>query len=393
VLREGVTARLYHSDSFLRTFRATVVAHAEHAGRPSVVLDQTAFYPEAGGQMADNGVLAGRRVLDVQVDDAGLVHHVLEGERPAIGDAVEGTIDWARRRVHMSLHTGQHMLSRGLLDVAQAATVSARLGESACTIDLDRDGLSDRQLAEAEDLVNAVIDDDAPIRAWFPDPGELAALPLRREPKVESNIRIIQIGDFDLSPCGGTHCARTAQVGPVRILGAERYKGGTRVTFAAGRRARDVLAVHHDVLTQLARAFTCAPADVPVAIDRLRRDLGETRDQLRASQRRWAEQMLDRLLAEPGTRVVAALPGADADVLRTLANRITAAGRDALLAAPGPAGTSVLVARAAGSSLDAGATLRALAQAAGGRGGGKPDHAEGRLPADVDWPALVARVL
>lgn len=385
-----MTVRLYHADSFLRQFSATVLAHAEHAGRASVILDGTAFYPEAGGQMADAGVLAGRAVVDVQIDDDGRIHHVLDGGAPAIGATVEGTIDWARRRVHMSLHTGQHMLSRGLLDVAGAATVSARLGESACTIDLDKDGLADRQLAEAEDLVNAVIDDDAPIRAWFPEPGELAGLALRREPKVETNVRVIAIGDFDLSPCGGTHCARTAQVGPVRILGVERYKGGTRVTFASGRRARDILASHHDVLAQLARGFTCSPDGVPTAVDKLRRDLGETRDQLRAAQRRWADGLVDRLLAEPGTRVVAAIPGADTELLRALGSRITGAGRDALLAAPAAGGTQVLIVRTAGSALDCGALLRALAQASGGRGGGRPDHAEGRLPADVDWPALVA---
>ena len=386
-----MTVRLYHADSFLRQFGATVVAHATHGGRASVILDRTAFYPEAGGQMADAGVLAGRAVADVQVDDDGRVHHVVDGdgELPAVGDSVEGTIDWARRRLHMSLHTGQHMLSKGLLDVAGAATVSARLG-GACTIDLDRDGLSDRQLAEAEELVNAVIDDDAPIRAWFPEPGELAGLALRREPKVENDVRVIAIGDFDLSPCGGTHCARTAQVGAVRILGAERYKGGTRITFASGKRAREVLAAHHDVLAQLARGFTCAPDGVPVAVDKLRRDLGETREQLRAAQRRWADGLIDQLLRDGTGRVVAAIPGADTELLRALGSRITGAGRDALLAGPAAAGTPVLLVRAAGSALDCGATLRALAQASGGRGGGRPDHAEGRLPADVDWPALVA---
>jgi alanyl-tRNA synthetase len=388
-----VTRRLYHADSFLREFRATVVAH----GARSVVLDETAFYPEAGGQMADGGVLGGRAVADVQVDETGAVHHTLEGELPAIGETVDGAIDWPRRRLHMSLHTGQHMLSRALLDVAGAATLSARLG-GACTIDVDKDGLTSKQVADAEDLVNAVVDDDAPIRAWFPEPGELAALALRREPKVETDVRIIRIGDFDTSPCGGTHCARTSQVGPVRVLGVERYKGGTRVTFAAGRRTREVLAERDRVLGDLARGFTCGPTDVPAAVDKLRRDLGETKEQLRAAQRRWAEALATQLLAAPpsqratGPAVVAAIPGGDTDVLRAIATRVTAAGCDAILAAPGAEGTAVLVARRAGSTMDCGATLRAIAATAGGRGGGRPDHAEGRLPADVDWPAVVPDV-
>ncbi len=388
-----MTVRLYHDDSFLRQFRATVVAHATHRDRPSVVLDATAFYPEAGGQMADAGVLAGAAVTDVQVDDAGVVHHVLGGDSifalASVGDPVEGTIDWPRRRVHMSLHTGQHMLSAGLLEVAGAATVSARLGESACTIDLDRAGLSERQLADAEALVNSVIDDDAPIRAWFPEPGELAALKLRREPKVDDHVRVIQIGDFDLSPCGGTHCARTGQVGPVRVAGVERYKGGTRVTFTAGKRTRDLLGAHSDALAGLAKLFSCGPTDVPTAVDKLRRELADGKEQLRAAQRRWADALADRLLAGEG-RVVAAVPGGDVDVLRALASKITAAGRDALLAAPNADGTPVMIARAAGSSLDCGATLRAIAQACGGRGGGRPEHAEGKLPAGIDWTSLVA---
>jgi alanyl-tRNA synthetase len=283
------------------------------------------------------------------------------------------------------------MLSAALLEVGGAATVSARLGESGCTIDLDKAGLTERQLAEAEDLVNAVIDDDAPIRAWFPAPGELAALKLRREPKVDDHIRVIAIGDFDRSPCGGTHCARTGQVGPVRVLAAERYKGGTRVTFAAGKRTRDVLGAHSDAIGALARAFSCQPGDVPATVEKLRRDLAEGREALKAAQRRWADALADRLLAGEG-RVVAAIPGGDVDVLRALATKITAAGRDAVLAATNPDGTHVMIARAAGSTLDCGALLRSIAQACGGRGGGRADHAEGKLPAGVDWPALVDSV-
>ncbi|MCA9677512.1 MAG: alanyl-tRNA editing protein, partial [Myxococcales bacterium] len=307
-----MTERLYHRDAFLRAFRATVVAHAEVGGRAAVVLDATAFYPEAGGQMADHGTLGGVAVVDVQVDDAGVVRHVVDGAPPAVGDTVDGAIDWARRRVHMALHTGQHMLSRGLLDVARAATVSSRLGETACTIDVDRDGLGDRAIADAEALVNAVIDDDVAIRAWFPTAAELAALPLRREPKVDDQIRVIAIGDagaeFDVSPCGGTHCARSAQVGQVRILGTERHKGGTRVTFAAGRRARDVLAAHHDTLAALGRAFTCGAAEVPDAVERMRKDLGELRDQVRATQARLADALAARALADDAPRVALAIP-------------------------------------------------------------------------------------
>ncbi|HVV85552.1 MAG TPA: alanyl-tRNA editing protein, partial [Kofleriaceae bacterium] len=272
-----MTVRLYQRDSFARTFAATVVAHGRLGERASVILDQTGFYPEAGGQMADRGTLTAggeaRAIVDVQVGDDDLVHHVLDGALPAVGAAVEGAIDWPRRRVHMALHTGQHLLSRALIEAAAAPTVSARLGESACTIDVTREAVPERELAAAEALANAVIDDDVPVRAWFPEPDELARLPLRREPKVSREVRVVAIGDFDVSPCGGTHCARSAQIGSIRIAGSERYKGMTRVTFAAGGRARALLGEHSDAVTRLARELTCAPADVPATLDKLRRQL------------------------------------------------------------------------------------------------------------------------
>lgn len=383
-----MTERLYHADAYLRRFRSTVLAHAHHDGRPSLVLAATAFYPEAGGQMADRGTLGGRPVLDVQVDAAGDVHHVVDGERPAVGAEVEGAIDWARRRVHMALHTGQHLLSRTLIEAAGAETVSARLGESDCTIDVARDGVPERELAAAEALANAIVDDDLPVRAWFPAPGELAALPLRREPKVASEVRVVAIGDVDYSPCGGTHCASSAQIGPLRVLAAERYKGLTRIHFAAGARARGIFAEHGDVLARLARELTCAPAEVPATVERLRRALADSRAEAAAARDQLAALLARALLATAtADEIVATVP--EAALLRPVATHLVAAGKDALLAAATADGTQVVLARAAGSALDCGALLRRLAQAAGGRGGGRPEHAEGRLPPATDWPTAV----
>ena len=231
------TALLYHADSTQLSFEATVVGHAPGA----VILDRTAFYAEGGGQLADHGTLAGLPVTDVQIDDAGVVRHLVVGELPAVGASVSGQIDRARRRQYSALHTAQHMLSRALIEVAHAETVSARLGESSCTVDLDVPSLGEAEVARAEALVNALVEDDVSIRAWFPEASELASLPLRRRPKVSENVRVVAIGDFDVSPCGGTHCTQSAQVGLLEVTGMERYKGMMRVSFAAGRRARVLL--------------------------------------------------------------------------------------------------------------------------------------------------------
>ena len=394
--------RLYFDNPFLFHFTARVTAHGTWKGAPSLVLDRTAFYPEAGGQMADRGVLGGHPLLDVQVDDAGVVHHVLTlpegGALPPPGASLEGAVDPVRRRVHMALHTGQHMLSRALEDVARARTVSSRLGESGCTIDVDLEELDEARVAEAEDLVNAVIDEDVEIRAFFPTPGELATLALRRAPKVADNIRVIQIGAFDASPCGGTHCTRSAQVGLMRVLGVERYKGKGRVHFSAGRRARGELWREAGALRALGRDFSCGPLDVPASVERLRQNLTEAREALGAARARLAEstaaELATRLAASPDKRVVAVLEGATPEALRAVAARLTATpGAVVLLAGRAPEGLAVLIARGAGSDFGCGAFLKRAAEAAGGRGGGRPEHAEGRLPPGTDWEALVSSLL
>jgi len=390
--------RLYHDDPLLLAFRARVTARASLGDRPSVLLDKTAFYPEAGGQMADHGTLGGARVVDVQEDDAGRIHHVLEGALPEVGDEVTGSVDKARRRVHMALHTGQHMLSRALVEVAGGETVSARLGESACTIDLDLASLDERKAAEAEDLVNAIIDDDVPVRAWFPSAEELSGLPLRRKPKVAENIRVVAVGDFDFTPCGGTHCTRAAQVGVMRVEAVERYKGKARVVFSAGARARGKLAHASDLLRALGRELTCGPDDVRAGIDKLRRELAEAREALGRVRGRVAGSVAAELLASADARgerrVVGVLEDASLDLLRAVAGRITAEGdRVALLAGEADGGTIVLAARGPASDFDCGGFLKRAAAAAGGRGGGRPERAEGRLPAGIDWIAIATVTL
>ena len=384
-----MTKRLYHDDAYQRRFEAEVVAHGMVKDKPGVILDRTAFYPEAGGQLGDRGTLGGATVVDTQETDAGIVH-LIAGELPAVGATVSGELDWERRRQHMAQHTAQHLLSGALLDRAAAPTASARLGETALTIDVARDRIPEQDLAAAEALANDLVDDDLEIRAWFPDPDELAALKLRRDPKVDADIRVIAIGDFDYSPCGGTHCRRTSQLGAVRITKSERYKGMTRVSFTAARRGRAELFSRDQTLRGLATLFSCGPAEVPAAIDKLRRDAEAAGTEVTALRNRVASQIVEQF---PGTGpVVAALPG-DAELLRTIGAKLTAAGRDAILCAPDPEGATALLFRASGSTLDCGELWKQLAGRLGGRGGGRADQAQGRLGPVSDWPALIDELL
>lgn len=392
------TARLYFDDPLTFEFDAKVVRHGRIGESPTLVLDRSAFYPEGGGQLADRGSLGELSVIDVQVDETGDVHHLVEGELPAAGVELVGRIDVERRRLHMAEHTGQHVLSRALLEEAGAETVSARLGESACTIDLDRSGLDEASLARAERLASSVVDADLTVRAFFPDPAELATLALRREPKVSDEIRVVTIGSFDATPCGGTHATHTSQIGLLTIVGSERYKGGTRVTFTAGAKSRELLLRESSVLRAMAKAMSSGPLDVPAALDKLRRELEEVRGELGRMRSAIAERSADELLAraerEGADLVVACIESATPELLRNVGARLgQRAGTFVVLATSDSTGHSVYVTRGSGSSLDAGAYLKELARRTGGKGGGRPERAEGRVPAQADFSAVARAVL
>ncbi|HEY3821587.1 MAG TPA: alanyl-tRNA editing protein [Polyangiaceae bacterium] len=390
----SATDKLYWADPFTTTFEASA-RPGELAGQPTVVLDRTVFYPESGGQLADRGTLtlagAGGRELhveDVQIDDAGIIHHRVAEPLDGVGGVVRGAIDAARRRDHMAQHTAQHALSAALVDVARAETVSSRLGASACTIDVEG-ALDERGLARAEDLVNAVVMDDVPVRSLFPTPDELARMPLRRAPKVDRDVRVIDIEGFDVSPCGGTHCTRSGQIGVVRVVGLEKYKGGWRVTFHAGRRALEDARRKEGVLAELARELTCGMLDVGSAVGKLRGEVKARMDALSTTRGELVELLAEKVLAahppDAGgtTRIVLVRPRDDVPMLRTLAGRLSARPDVVAFCASDDGGQgdlSIVVQRGAGASFDCGAWLKGVAGKLGGRGGGRPERAEGRLP-------------
>jgi alanyl-tRNA synthetase len=380
-----VTERLHYADTFLFDFDANVVAHATLADRASVVLDRSAFYPESGGQMADRGTLGGAAILDVQVDDAGVVHHVIEGALPEIGASVHGAIDRSRRRLFASLHTAQHVLSRALVDVARADTVSSRLGETLATIDV-KEILSDARVAECEAIANRLVDDDVVVRAWFPSAEELATLAMRRAPKQSENIRVVDVAGFDVSPCGGTHVTRTAQIGLVRVVSTEKYKGGTRVSFHSGARARGMLFGEDDALRALARSLVCAIEGVPAGVERLRAELAASQGESGRLRSALAKRIADeaKRSGDDRDRVVLVLEDGGVELAQKVASELAEGARVAIVAMKSDEGTHLVVARGPDSLENAGAIVKAITAAAGGKGGGRPERAEGRIPAGAD---------
>jgi alanyl-tRNA synthetase len=213
------TQRLYHSDAYTTDFDAELVETTSYNGLPSVILDRTCFYPTSGGQPHDTGVLNGLPVVDVVLREAdGAVMHVLGGPATLDGPRVSGQIDWSRRFDHMRHHTGQHILSQAFVQLAQADTVGFHLSPDSVTIDLNRTDIGPATLDAAEDLANQIMAEDRPVRAYFPSDEELVMLKLRKVPDVEGAFRVVDIQDFDQNACGGTHVARTGEIGIIKVL-------------------------------------------------------------------------------------------------------------------------------------------------------------------------------
>ena len=371
-----MTERLYYTDPSLTQFTATVIAIDGADGRRAVRLDRTAFYPTSGGQPFDTGTLGGARVVEVTDDDLGGVQHIVDGEL-TVGAAVAGRIDWPRRFDHMQQHTGQHVLSASFEALLKARTESFHLGADYATIDLARE-LTPKEIAAAEDDANRIVWEDRPVHIRFVDAAEAASLPLRKAPAREGTLRLIDVDGYDLSACGGTHVARTGAIGVIAITGWERFKGGMRVGFVCGQRALHAHRRLRDIVAESARLLSTTHDEVPSGVERLHGETKETKRQIKDLQSRLAGHEADRLAAAARDGiVVAALDGWDQNGLKGIAAAIAA--RPGLVTAllGGPAPYSVVVARSADRATDSGAVVREVAARFGGKGGGRPELAQG----------------
>jgi alanyl-tRNA synthetase len=388
------TTRLYFADPYLTSFRARVVARAERGGRPSVALDQSSFYPEGGGQPADHGVLGGVAVVDVQVDDDGVVWHTTA--RAIEPDDVEGAVDWTRRFDHMQQHHGQHLLSAAFERLYDLRTVSFHLGADYSSIDLSGRDVSDEQLAAAEALTNQVIWEDRPVNARFVTREELGTIPLRKPPVVEGAIRVVSVPDFDHSACGGTHPRATGGVGVLHVRRRERRGEETRVEFVCGGRALRDLRMKHDTLQRVAVAMTVGVDEVESSVRRLRENEQDVRRRLAEATERLLELQAGDLVASApmgarGARVVRhVLEGRTVEEARTLARGIIARGAIALIGIRGEKG-QLLVGRPDGLDLDSGKLVREVVSAFGGKGGGQPAMAQGGIPDASNLDAALAK--
>jgi alanyl-tRNA synthetase len=268
-----MTTKLYWHDSHLTRFTAQVVDCFVQDGQSVVVLDQSAFYPSGGGQPSDTGTINATRVLAVSMADDGRMLHHLEGDMPCtIGEAVASEVDWPHRLEMMQQHTGQHILSQAFWQLFGAETRGFRIFERTAEIDLTLDTPANELTAaivQAEEVANAIVFDDRAIRLHMVTPEEAAQLPLRKESFSADCVRVVEIADFDWSPCGGTHARRTGEVGLIAVRSWERAKRMTRVQFVCGVRALRDYRAANQTATGVARRFSVGRDEAIEAVARL----------------------------------------------------------------------------------------------------------------------------
>jgi len=386
-----MTQRLYYDDATLLRFSATIVTVADDGRR--VYLDRSAFYPTSGGQPHDTGLLADIAVVDVLDEEDRVAHCLAEPVGLPVGAMVVGQVDSARRRDFMQQHTAQHLLSALLTDRYGWPTVSVHFGDVSSTVDVSGvEGLSTAQLARIEREVNDAIVANHAVTVSYEEAATASGL--RKASDREGMLRIVSIDGLDRSACGGTHVSRTGELGMLLLRGAEKTRGHTRIEYVCGERAVRRARADAELLARTARPLSASPEDLPVLVPRQLERLTEQDAEIRRLRKALAVYEAKALWqqAAPDASGIRRLrhetDGPVKDV-EALAQACVALGQCVMLVTSPKTG-GVLIATAAESAMDAGASLKAALQSVGGRGGGSPRLAQGSVPDIARLPDLLS---
>ena len=382
-----MTTKLYWHDSHLTKFSAQVIECFVQDSHQVVVLDQSAFYPGGGGQPYDTGAINAARVMAVSTAEDGRMLHHLEDDVPfMVGEAVVGVVDWPRRLEMLQQHTGQHILSQAFWQLFGAETRGFRIFEQVAEIDLTLDRPPDELIAaigQAEELANAVVFEDREVRLHTVTPEEAAQLPLRKENFNTDCVRVVEIAEFDWSPCGGTHAQRTGEVGLIAVRGWERAKRMTRVQFVCGGRALRDYRAANQTAASVARRLSVRRDEALEAVARLleehKRLERRARGLVELATQAEAQELLAATPVTSMPRIILRIfDDRDFDDIKLLAHHLVEGqGVLALLATRTRDLVRVVCARSADLQVEANILLQSVCAQIGGRSGGKPEFAQG----------------
>jgi alanyl-tRNA synthetase len=380
-----VSERLYQTDAYATEFEAVVSQVIEVSGRPGVILEGTYFYPESGGQPCDTGSLGGVAVEAVVEEGDSIVHVLAESPGFGSGDRVAGTVDWRRRFINMQQHTGQHILSQAFERVLEAPTVSSALGAEHSTIDVARLGITWEDMKRVEDLANKMVYENRAVEIYEVSPDEVGHIRTKKTKKqgVERDlIRIVEVSAFDRSPCGGTHTRLTGEVGHIKIIRWEKVRDATRVEFLCGLLAADDYFWKNRFVVDLAQKLTTRDTNLPGLIDGmideakdLRKEIGKLRAELAGYR---VEELRAGAEVVAGTSIISAtFDDLGLSELRQVALKAVQAGSTIVLFCYRGDKAQFVFSRSDNVAVDMREAMKAACEAVGGRGGGRPEVAQG----------------
>lgn len=271
-----MTIKKFIEDSYTKEFNAIVQSCTELEDGYAVILDKTYFYPEGGGQPSDLGLIDGIKVLDVYYYNDKIIHFLAEAVELK---EVLCQLDWQRRFDFMQQHLGQHILSRAFEIKYDANTIGFHIGDDYVTIDLDKK-LNQEALDVVEDFSNEVIYESRNVSILSPTEEELKEMPLRKEPTVTENIRVVKIEGFDYSPCGGTHLNKTSEVGMIKIKKSNNNNDGIRVEFVCGRWALKDYQWKNQMINDLSHLLTIKDTDIKERVESLNHEVIEIKKEM-----------------------------------------------------------------------------------------------------------------
>jgi alanyl-tRNA synthetase len=374
----SMTEKLYYIDSHLREFEAMVLSCEETKKGWALTLDRTAFFPEGGGQPADTGFIGEARVLDVHEKEGRILH---ETDRPLpAGERFSCRIDWDQRHRRMQNHSAEHIVSGLVYREFGFDNVGFHMGPGCMTMDYSGE-LSWEELMRVEQLANEAVRADLPIRAWYPEAEELREMFYRSKKEIDGALRIVEIPGIDRCACCAPHVSRTGEVGLIKILTAERHRGGVRITAVCGMDAVEELRRYQESVTAVSGLLSAPRDQIVPAVQR------QLEQQTRQKERIAALSLeLARLRAEavaPGVETALVFDAVlDEVALRELVNRLTEkrpvaaafSGSDA-------AGYRYII---GSRRVDLRAKARDINAGIQGRGGGSPAMIQGSARGDEE---------
>ncbi|HWZ97053.1 MAG TPA: alanyl-tRNA editing protein [Candidatus Dormibacteraeota bacterium] len=379
------TKRIYYDDAFVREFEAEVLTCEQHAGNSAkrwrVLLDRTALYPASGGQPYDRGKVGEAEVLEVVDEGEEIAHFV---DRPMALGKVKAVVDWKRRFDHMQQHTGQHLLSAVLQSRFGLETVSFHLGEEICTIDLRGTEPSAEALVRAEQAANEIIFEDRPVNVKYGTIEELRSLGVRKEVDREGILRAIEIEGVELQPCGGTHVARTGQIGMIQLRRCTKIRQDWRLEFLCGGRVAKVARDDYETRQRIAEKLQCAVEEVDGALEKALAERDASYKSARARGERLAKLEAETIVRDTPDvvgriKIIArVIEGLEASFVLMLAPAIAGHEKTVALLARKECG-QLFFGQHASVGKDMNALLRKVVGEVGGKGGGTKDFARGGL--------------